>query len=425
MTTNKGEFVKPVEMYIAASLYGPNLVASESDEWKRHRKIAAPSFSERNNRLVYDETTRITTEIFESWSNKGGGETVKVDNALTLTSKLALMVISAAGFGMRSGWEDAEEPPTGHKMTFPTAMSTVLSNFVIRLVFSDTMLNLWQGGRKVATAFKELHVYMREMIEERRQSAAAESDSQADLFTNLINGTSLEEEEKDGDGLTDEELMGNVFIFLFAGHETTAHSIAFTLALLATHQDIQEKAFGELRSIVPEGEIPTYAHVVKWSYGLACIYESLRLYSPVVAFPKKAAHDTVVATYSADEKNTPITVPIPKGSGIMINVVGLHYNPKYWDEPEVFRPERFLGDYNRDAFMPFAAGPRACIGRRFSEVEAITVLAHLLLNYRFKPTPLNDAETPAEMKERLLRWRQGALTMGPEKVPLTFTRRHK
>ncbi|KIM20119.1 hypothetical protein M408DRAFT_148733 [Serendipita vermifera MAFF 305830] len=109
----------------------------------------------------------------------------------------------------------------------------------------------------------------------------------------------------------------------------------------------------------------------------------------------------------------------------MINVAGLHYNPKYWNEPEVFRPERFLGDYNRDAFMPLAAGPRACMGRRFSEIEATTFLAHLLLTYWFEGTRLNDTETPAEMKERLLRWRQGTVTIVPEKVSLTFTRRRK
>lgn len=82
-------------MYKNISLYGPNIVATEFDEWKRHRRIAAPSFSERNNRLVYEETTRITMELFESWS--ASGEMMKVDDAVTVTSRLALMVISAAG----------------------------------------------------------------------------------------------------------------------------------------------------------------------------------------------------------------------------------------------------------------------------------------------------------------------------------------
>jgi len=83
-------------MYRALSLFGPNILTAESDEWKRHRRIAAPSFSERNNRLVYEDTTRITMELFEHWS-AGQKGVVKVDDAVTFTSKLALMAISAAG----------------------------------------------------------------------------------------------------------------------------------------------------------------------------------------------------------------------------------------------------------------------------------------------------------------------------------------
>ncbi|KIM26477.1 hypothetical protein M408DRAFT_9898 [Serendipita vermifera MAFF 305830] len=87
----------------------------------------------------------------------------------------------------------------------------------------------------------------------------------------------------------------------------------------------------------------------------------------------------------------------------------------------IIRDQR--GDYNRDAFIPFAAGPRACIGRRFSEVEAVTFLAHLILRYRFEPTPMRDGETFEERKERVLRWHQGSITLAPQKVPLMFSRR--
>jgi cytochrome P450 len=143
------------------------------------------------------------------------------------------------------------------------------------------------------------------------------------------------------------------------GHETTAHSLGFTLALLATHQDIQEKAFQQLRSIVPEGETPvrssfectvdwrldllqTYAQILKWNYGLAMTHESLRMFPPVIPslfflsntdlvpqvliLPRYAAHDTVFTTSSIDGKNTPITVPVPQGTKVIVSIVGLHYN---------------------------------------------------------------------------------------------------
>jgi cytochrome P450 len=136
ITTNKVDFSKPIKMYRALSLFGPNIVASEFDEWKRHRHIVARSFSEKNNRLVYEETTRIVTELFQFWSVNGDGEVVKVENVVDVTSDLALMVISAAGelhmigfsytsavhpglllgFGSRFGWDDTREAPAGHAM---------------------------------------------------------------------------------------------------------------------------------------------------------------------------------------------------------------------------------------------------------------------------------------------------------------------
>ncbi|KAG8807273.1 hypothetical protein FRC17_004539 [Serendipita sp. 399] len=262
------------------------------------------------------------------------------------------------------------------------------------------------------------------MIEARKREAPA--DRRADLLSNLISAADLENstvEKNSQYSFGDEELIGNVFIFLFAGHETTAHSLAFTLALVAAHQDVQEKLYQSLRDLVPHGEQATYAEIVRWSYGLAVIYEALRLYSPVPTYPKYAAEDYTVVTYSNDGQNTPRTVTIPKGARIMINIAGLHYNPKYWTDPHEFHPERFMGDYNRDAFFSFAAGPRSCMGRRFSEIEALTFLAVLVLNYRLEGTPLHAKETKEEINERILRWRMGSLTLCPEKLPLTMVRR--
>ena len=84
-------------MYQTLSLFGPNVVATEADEWRRHRRVVAPSFSEKNNQLVYEETTRIVTELFDTWAANGDAKLVKVENIVTITSRLTFMVISAAG----------------------------------------------------------------------------------------------------------------------------------------------------------------------------------------------------------------------------------------------------------------------------------------------------------------------------------------
>ncbi|KAG8779245.1 hypothetical protein FRC15_010281 [Serendipita sp. 397] len=424
ITSNRIAFPKPIHVYKPINIYGTNVVTSENEEWKLHRRITAPSFSERNNRLVCEEGVRIVSELFELWAKQGNESRVEIEDAVETTAQFALMAIAAAGFGARFTWDDDQKPPNGYTFTFQKALNVVMSNIFYRIAFSDRILSLWQKGRDVRDAFNDFKNYMSDMIETRKQQA--EEDRRADLLSNLIAGAALENSEMETTSqhsFGDDELVGNVFIFLFAGHETTAHSLAFTLALLSVHQDVQQKLYDSLISIVTEGKQPTYGDIVRWSYGLAVIYEALRLYSPVPAYPKHAAEDYNVVTYSNDGKNTPIPVSIPKGTHILINIAGLHYNPKYWKDPHDFRPERFMGDYNRDAFFSFAAGPRSCMGRRFSETEALTFLAVLVLNYRFEGTPLNEQETVEERNARLLRWKMGSLTLYPEKLPLTLVRR--
>jgi cytochrome P450 len=97
---NRSLFQKPVQSYRFIALYGPNIVTTEQDDWKRHRRIAAPSFNERNNRLVFEETTNIVNELFEFWSKQFGPGPVKLDDAVDMTAKLALMVISSAGISI-------------------------------------------------------------------------------------------------------------------------------------------------------------------------------------------------------------------------------------------------------------------------------------------------------------------------------------
>lgn len=97
--TNRAEYPKPYKMFTGISIYGPNIVAADFDDWKRHRRVAGPSFSDRNNKLVYEETTQLTMELFDRWATEG--KVIKVEDAVTVTSKLSVMINCIAGeFGI-------------------------------------------------------------------------------------------------------------------------------------------------------------------------------------------------------------------------------------------------------------------------------------------------------------------------------------
>ncbi|KAE9404561.1 cytochrome P450 [Gymnopus androsaceus JB14] len=137
----------------------------------------------------------------------------------------------------------------------------------------------------------------------------------------------------------------------------------------------------------------------------------------VNSIPKDSIEDTTLTIpNAAGEKRI---IAVPKGAHIVINAVVLHYNPRYWKDPEEFRPARFLDpDWPRDGFVPFSAGPRACIGRKFFETEAVAVLAMLVLKYKFKvkEEPKFVSETFEQRKARVLASKPG-LTMSPLRIP--------
>jgi len=112
------------------------------------------------------------------------------------------------------------------------------------------------------------------------------------------------------------------------------------------------------------------------------------------------------------------------GTEIELNVAGLHYNPRYWKDPHKFMPERFLGDWPKDAFIPFSQGARGCLGRRFGETEAIAVINMLVSRYRLEVKEELEfaGETFEERYARITAFDE-SLTTIPVRIPLVFKRR--
>ncbi|EDR04917.1 uncharacterized protein LACBIDRAFT_303797 [Laccaria bicolor S238N-H82] len=431
VTTSRARFPKPLEDYEPLKIFGPSILTSEGEEWKRYRKVAAPAFSDRNYKMVWDETVRVVNGFFDTaW---GDQEIVVVDHCVSdITLPISLCIICAAGFGKRLEWNDDLTPiPQGHKMSFKESIEIVCSKFGHRATFADWWLNLTEDGCRIKLAFDELEVYMFEMIKERLSMGKREH---SDLFSNLL--ASSFNDEFGATALTEAELIGNIFVFLFAGHETTAHTLCFTFALLALYPDEQEILFQHIKSVLSDGRTPS---------GLLNDADAiiLRLNKATFLLKQSAEDTTLNASNSRGEKTT---IPVPKGTQLQISAPGVHYNPRYWEDPHAFKPSRFLNpDWPRDAFIPFSAGPRACIGRkfviprfhqltlhgltdlrrRFFETEGIAILTMLVTKYKItvKEEPQFAGETFEQRKERIMK-AIGAITLTPIRVPLVFSRRH-
>ncbi|KAI0279039.1 cytochrome P450 [Russula aff. rugulosa BPL654] len=378
ITTYRYRFPKPLYRYEVLTVFGPNIIASVGEEWKKYRKITAPAFSERNNKLVWDETIGIMNDLFDNvWGDRSE---VVVDHCVDITLPIALFVVGVAGrFGRRVTWTSDLVVPPGHQMTFKDALHILSSNLIQKLIAPDWAKNLTKHSRSIELAFTELKQYMLEMVEARRNGDKVEE--RYDLFSGLLDAE--QDESGNGAGLSDDELIGNMFVFLFAGHETTARTLCFTFALLALHPGEQERLYQHIKRVMSSlNKMPTYEDMSRFTQSLAVFYETLR-FDQVPLIPKIAAEDTTLTVGNVDGRM--MTFPVPSGTEIDIHVPGLHFNPRYWEQPQKFMPERFLGDWPRDAFLPFNfAGPRACLGRRFFETECLAIMTMLVSRYKIE-----------------------------------------
>ncbi|KAJ3484838.1 hypothetical protein NLI96_g5368 [Meripilus lineatus] len=432
---SRARFPKPVELYKPLLFFGDNIVASEHDEWKRYRKISAPAFTEPNNKLVWDETILVINDLFENvWGNQ---DEIVVDHILEVLMPATLFIISAAEFGRRLSWNDEVLPPPGHQMTFKGALYLVSHDYLFKLILPNWAMGLTQRLRNVNLAFDELERYMVEMIHDRKNRSPDDVKPKYDLLNGLLDA--CEGDLSGNSKLTERELMGNIFVFLLAGHETTAHTLCFAFALLALYPKEQEKLYEEIKTVLPDGRLPTYedansliftnAYFIQnliedtsLTHDYRTLNETLRMFPSITGIPKYSAEDTVLPmTTPSGEK---VFVPVPKGSNITLHTPGLHYNPKYWPDPHTFNPSRFLGDWPRDAFLPFSGGVRSCLGRRFAELESIVALVMFFSKYNveIKEEPQFAGETFEEKKERVLSTIP-RLTLTPVRIPLVFKRR--
>lgn len=192
---------------------------------------------------------------------------------------------------------------------------------------------------------------------------------------------------KSGSEMTDIEIMASALFLLAAGYETTGTLLSNCTYALAFHPEVQEKLFEQLSQIV-EYDVEKNTHHFDYDALTSCQYldavisESLRILPPALQTDRVALQDYFIKKYN---------VQIPEGMGVLLGIYAVHTDPDYWDEPEKFKPERFMPG-NREkivpgSYAPFSLGPRHCIGMRFSLTEAKIGLAKVLMRFRFETAP--------------------------------------
>ncbi|RDB29811.1 hypothetical protein Hypma_014185 [Hypsizygus marmoreus] len=420
---HKTSFIKPESASRALLLYGMNLAAADGETWRRHRRIMGPAFNNTLYQMVCSETLETYRDMIsaEGWDSK---DTIDVPVIQRLTFKLAFLILGKCGFGFSFNWSEPPTAPDG-SMSVQEALRIVADSHMLALFAPKWLLSLpFRRFKQIRQAHDQLMGFMHAQIAERKaeiHDLVGGATSRTDAFTMLVKAN---EDESGKFKLDDQELIGNVFIMLFAGHETTAHSLAATLGFLGVYHDIQDEVVEQILSVVGLDRDPTFDDYSKLDKVLAVFYEALRMFPAGNLLIREATEDTVLQIPNPPGQEGTTAFPVPKGLQIVVDMVGVQYNPRYVDEPEKYKPSRWYGVSNEsEAFSAFSVGPRACIGRKFATTEAVAFLTMLLRDWKVEPK-LRKGESKDEWRTRVLDAHL-VLTLGVADVPVTFTRRVK
>jgi len=356
IVNNSKKFIKGRILRANRFLFGNGLLTSEGEFWLRQRRMMQPAFH-RNRIANYSSTmTECATRLMESWRS---GQQLDIHDAMM---GLTLQIVAKTLFSA----DVARDAPEVRENL------DVLLEFTMdfrRLLMSPSWLPT-RRNLQAKRAVRNLTQIIDRIIQERRRSR----EDTGDLLSLLIHA-----QDEDGSRMTDQQLRDEALTLFLAGHETTASALSWTWMLLAQNPQVEQKLHHELDTVL-NGRTPSLEDLPNLPYTNHVLTESMRLYPPAWAMARLAVEDHCVGDY-----------PVPKGTGVTAITWVVHRDPRWYDDPERFLPERWEGDLlkriPRFAYFPFGYGPRQCIGNAFAMMEAQLVLATIAQQFRFTLAP--------------------------------------
>jgi cytochrome P450 len=353
---NHRNFRKDRGTRLLSGALGQGLLTSEGDTWRRQRQLAQPAFQLDQIQKYGAVMVAYTERLLQGWKT---GETRDVHADMM---RLTLDIVARTLFGTSAA---------GQAETVGRALDALMTYYAsVMSLFPWLQWLPTPGNRRFRRAVRDLNAVIYDLIARRR----ADGPGGEDLLSRLL---TLRDEA--GQGMTDRQLRDEVVTLFLAGHETTALALSYCFHLLATHPEAEARLSAELAEVL-RGRPPTSADVPRLRYAEWVVKESMRLYPPAPSIGREAIHDCEIGGYH-----------VPKGTQIGLMQWIVHRDPRWFDDPTAFKPERWDNDLvkrlPRGAYFPFGDGPRVCIGNHFAMMETVLILATLLQRYRLELAP--------------------------------------
>jgi cytochrome P450 len=350
------KFEKGRVMKANMRLFGQGLLTSEGDFWLRQRRLAQPAFH-RARVSAYGETmVRYAERAMRNWHN---GDIRDIHEDMM---QITLQVVGKTLFNADLAHDTRE---VGATLEILLKLAADFGKSILIPLWVPTPRNL-----RARLGIRRIEKIIYRIIAQRR----AEGDDTGDLLSML-----LAVQDEDGSRMTDRQLRDETITLFLAGHETTANALSWTLWLLAQNPEVERKFHAELDAVLG-GRPPSVEDMPKLVYTGHLLSESMRLYPPAWGMARLVREEVEVAGYK-----------LLPGNGVACAQWVVHRDPRWFDEPEKFSPERWEGDLAkrlpRFAYFPFGGGPRQCIGNSFALMEATLILATIAQKFRFRLVP--------------------------------------
>jgi cytochrome P450 len=387
-------YVKSNEYEPIRAAAGINLLTDEGDSWAAHRTTLNPTFARRHLDelvdLMIDRIVGDTADLAER------GDDVEFDMHTTMV-ETTLRVVANALFSQDFG-------PIVHGMKDLTTRGLRRTERLARIglvgllprpVYEAMTWSTFSGfplppplreGQKIALA---LDAAVNDVLEDRLAHPTQPADLLNVLFS-ADNGTWPRKRVRD-EALT----------FMLAGHETTANAMSWLWYLLAQNSSARDRMLAEIDDVLG-GRRPTAADLVRLPWTTACVQESQRYFSAVWMIGREAVEHDEIGEHH-----------IRPGTTVLVPIHLVHHDERWWPDPEVFDPARFLGDAAkerpRSAYLPFGGGRRICIGQSFALMEMVLMTAIMSQRFTFDL----QAGHPVELEATLtLRPKHGLKVVG-------------
>lgn len=351
LVARDASFVKGRILEQARDVFGQGLLTSEGEFHRRQRRLIQPVFHRRKVEAYADVMAQYAEATAARWRD---GQALDVAEEMT---RLTLRIVARCLFSV-----DVEE---GEARELGRALDALVGAF-------NTAAVPWAGlarklpfpsARRSRWALATLDALVYRLIAERRAAGGGGEDG-ADLLSLLL-ATRYE----DGGAMDDRQVRDEVLTLFLAGHETTANALAWTWTLLAEHPEAEARFHQEVDAVLGD-RLPGAEDMPSLPWTRKVFAESMRLYPPAWAITRKAVEPVTIGGY-----------PVPAGAGVLASQWVAHRDPRFFEEPLAFRPERWTEDFEarlpKLAYFPFGGGPRTCIGMGFAWMEGVLLLATL------------------------------------------------